>query len=44
MTGTISGHRLGLEPAGEAENLAEAKRLISAGIGFLPTVQVRAAH
>ena len=35
-------HRLGLRPAGEAENLEEAKRLIGAGvgIGFLPTVVV----
>jgi DNA-binding transcriptional LysR family regulator len=35
-------YRLGLEPAGEAENLAEAKRMISAGvgIGFLPTVLI----
>lgn len=32
-------YRLGLEPAGEAENLEEAKRLIGigVGIGFLPT-------
>jgi DNA-binding transcriptional LysR family regulator len=35
-------YRLGLEPAGEAENLEEAKRMIGAGIGigFLPTVLV----
>jgi DNA-binding transcriptional LysR family regulator len=33
---------LGLKPAGEAENLEEAKRMIRAGvgIGFLPTAQV----
>jgi len=33
---------IGLKPAGEAENLDEAKRLIRAGvgIGFLPTVMV----
>ena len=35
-------YRLGLKPAGEAENLEEAKRMIGAGvgIGFLPTVLV----
>jgi DNA-binding transcriptional LysR family regulator len=35
-------YRLGLRPAGEAENLEEAKRLIGTGvgIGFLPTVVV----
>jgi LysR family transcriptional regulator, transcriptional activator for bauABCD operon len=35
-------YQLGRQPAGEAENLEEAKRLIGAGvgIGFLPTVVV----
>ena len=35
-------YRLGLAPAGEAENLEEAKRMIEAGvgIGFLPTVLI----
>lgn len=35
-------YRLGLNPAGEAENLEEAKRMIGAGvgIGFLPTVLI----
>jgi LysR family transcriptional regulator, transcriptional activator for bauABCD operon len=35
-------YRLGLQPAGEAENLEEAKRLIGAGvgIGLLPTVVI----
>jgi len=35
-------YRLGRHPAGEAENLEEAKRLIGAGvgIGFLPTVVI----
>jgi DNA-binding transcriptional LysR family regulator len=35
-------YRLGLKPAGEAENLEEAKRMIGTGvgIGFLPTVLV----
>jgi LysR family transcriptional regulator, transcriptional activator for bauABCD operon len=35
-------YRLGRQPAGEAENLEEAKRLIGAGvgIGFLPTVVI----
>jgi DNA-binding transcriptional LysR family regulator len=35
-------YRLGLTPAGEAENLEEAKRMIgvNVGIGFLPTVLI----
>jgi DNA-binding transcriptional LysR family regulator len=35
-------YRLGRQPAGEAENLEEAKRMIGAGvgIGFLPTVVI----
>jgi len=35
-------YRLGLVPAGEAENLEEARRMIEAGvgIGFLPTVLI----
>ena len=35
-------YRLGLSPAGEAENLDEARRMIAAGvgIGFLPTVLI----
>jgi DNA-binding transcriptional LysR family regulator len=40
-------YRLGLSPAGEAENLEEARRLIGAGvgIGFLPTVLLeRSTH
>lgn len=40
-------YRLGLAPAGEAENLEEALRLIGAGvgIGFLPTVLIeRSVH
>lgn len=38
-------YRLGLEPAGEAENLEEAKRMIGAGIGigFLPTVLIESS-
>jgi DNA-binding transcriptional LysR family regulator len=40
-------YRLGLAPAGEAENLEEAQRMIGVGvgIGFLPTVLIeRSAH
>jgi DNA-binding transcriptional LysR family regulator len=35
-------YRLGTAPAGEAENLEEAKRLVAAGVGiaFLPTVLI----
>lgn len=38
-------YRLGLRPAGVAENLEEAKRMISAGvgIGFLPTALIDSA-
>ncbi len=38
-------YRLGLVPAGEAENLEEARRMIGAGIGigFLPTVLIERA-
>jgi DNA-binding transcriptional LysR family regulator len=38
-------YRLGIEPAGEAENLEEAKRMIGAGvgIGFLPTVLIESS-
>src|SRR5262249_31945540 len=38
-------YRLALEPAGVAENLEEAKRMIGAGIGigFLPTVLIESS-